>query len=82
MELSADNFRQLLIPRGFLHGFLTLTDNVEFVYKVDNYYSREADRSIRWDDPELGIDWGIIDPILSDKDKNAPYLKDSDIDFE
>jgi dTDP-4-dehydrorhamnose 3,5-epimerase-like enzyme len=55
---------------------------VEFVYKVDNYYSREADRSIRWDDPELGIDWGIIDPILSDKDKNAPYLKDSDIDFE
>ncbi|HHT87740.1 MAG TPA: dTDP-4-dehydrorhamnose 3,5-epimerase [Clostridiales bacterium] len=82
VELSADNFRQLLIPRGFLHGFLTLTDNVEFVYKVDNYYSREADRSIRWDDPELGIDWGIIDPILSDKDKNAPYLKDSDIDFE
>ncbi|HPU64039.1 MAG TPA: dTDP-4-dehydrorhamnose 3,5-epimerase [Mobilitalea sp.] len=81
VELSEDNFRQLLIPRGFLHGFLTLTDNVEIVYKLDNYYNREADRSIRWDDPDLNIDWGIDDPILSDKDKNAPYLKDSDIDF-
>ena len=81
VELSQDNFRQLLIPRGFLHGYLTLTDNVEFVYKVDNYYNKEADRSIRWDDPELGIEWGITDPILSEKDRNAPYLKDSDIDF-
>lgn len=82
VELSAENFRQLLVPRGFLHGFLTLTDNVEFLYKVDNYYNKEADRGIRWDDPELGIEWGIMNPILSDKDKNAPYLKDSDIDFE
>ena len=81
VELSEDNFRQLLIPRGFLHGFLTLTDNVEIVYKLDNYYNREADRSIRWDDPDLNIDWGIDNPILSDKDRNAPYLKDSDIDF-
>lgn len=81
VELSEDNFRQLLVPRGFLHGFLTLTDNVEFVYKVDNYYNNEADRSIRFDDPDLNIDWGIKDPILSDKDKNAPYLRDSDIDF-
>lgn len=81
MELTQDNFRQILIPRGFLHGYLTLTDNVEFVYKVDNYYNKEADRSIRWDDPELGIEWGITDPILSEKDRNAPYLKDSDIDF-
>lgn len=81
VELSETNFRQLLIPRGFLHGFLTLTDNVEFLYKVDNYYDKENDRSIRWDDPDLNINWGIKDPILSDKDKNAPYLKDSDIDF-
>ncbi len=81
VELSQDNFRQLLIPRGFLHGYLTLNNNVEFVYKVDNYYNKEADRSIRWDDPELGIEWGITDPILSEKDRNAPYLKDSDIDF-
>lgn len=81
VELSEDNFRQLLVPRGFLHGFLTLTDNVEFIYKVDNYYNKEADRSIRWDDPELDVQWGITDPILSDKDKNASYLRDSDIDF-
>jgi dTDP-4-dehydrorhamnose 3,5-epimerase len=81
VELSAENFRQLLVPRGFLHGFLTLTDNVEFLYKVDNYYDKEADRGIRWDDPKIGVDWGIKDPILSDKDKNAPYLHESDIDF-
>ena len=81
VELSAENFRQLLVPRGFLHGFLTLTDNVEFLYKVDNYYDKEADRGIRWNDPELGVDWGITDPILSDKDKIAPYLHESDIDF-
>lgn len=80
-ELSAENFRQILVPRGFLHGFLTLTDNVEFLYKVDNYYDKEADRGIRWDDPDIGVDWGIKDPILSDKDKNAPYLHESDIDF-
>lgn len=81
VELTEDNFRQLLVPRGFLHGFLTLTDNVEFQYKVDNYYNKEADRSIRWDDPELKIDWGITDPILSDKDENAPNLSESDIEF-
>lgn len=81
VELTEDNFRQLLVPRGFLHGFLTLTDNVEFQYKVDNYYNKEADRSIRWDDPELKIDWGITNPILSDKDKNAPNLSESDIEF-
>ena len=81
VELSEQNFRQLLIPRGFLHGFLTLTDNVEFQYKVDNYYNKEADRSVRWDDPQLNVDWGIKDPILSDKDKIAPFLADSDIEF-
>lgn len=81
VELSAENFRQLLVPRGFLHGFLTLTEDVEFLYKVDNYYNKEADRGIRWNDPELGIDWGITDPILSDKDKHSPYLHESDIDF-
>lgn len=81
IELSAENFRQLLVPRGFIHGFLTLTDNVEFLYKVDNYYDKEADRGIRWNDPEIGVEWGITDPILSDKDKVAPYLHESDIDF-
>jgi dTDP-4-dehydrorhamnose 3,5-epimerase len=81
VELSAENHRQVLVPRGFIHGFLSLTDDVEFLYKVDNYYNKEADRGIRWNDPELGVDWGIKDPILSDKDKNSPYLHESDIDF-
>lgn len=81
VELTEDNFRQLLVPRGFLHGFLTLTDNVEFQYKVDNYYNKDADRSVRWDDSELKVDWGITEPILSDKDKNAPNLCESDINF-
>ena len=81
VELSAENKRQLLIPRGVGHGFVTLTDNVEFVYKVDNDYNKESDRSIRFDDPQIGVDWGVSDPVLSDKDKNAPFLKDSDCSF-
>lgn len=81
VELSAENFRQILVPRGFIHGFLTLTDDVEFIYKADNYYNKEADRGIRWDDPELGVEWGIKEPILSDKDKKSPYLRESDINF-
>ena len=81
VELSAENKRQLLIPRGFGHGFVTLTDDVEFLYKTDNPYNAKADRSIRWDDPELGISWGISQPVVSDKDVTAPFLKDSDCDF-
>lgn len=81
VELSEENRRQLLIPQGFGHAFLTLTDDVEFVYKCDNFYSKEHDRNIRFDDPELGIDWGIVDPILSEKDAAAPLLKDSDCNF-
>ena len=81
VELSAENKRQLLIPRGFGHGFVTLTDNVEFLYKTDNYYSAELDRSIIWNDPELNINWQVDDPIVSNKDMNAPFFKDSDIDF-
>lgn len=81
VELSAENKKQLFIPRGFAHAFLTLTDNAEFVYKVDNDYSKECDRSIRFDDPAIGVDWGISNPILSDKDLNAPLLADSDCNF-
>jgi dTDP-4-dehydrorhamnose 3,5-epimerase len=84
-ELSADNKRQLLIPRGFGHAFLTLTDDVEFLYKADNPYRAEADRSIRWNDPAIGVDWGVPfgagEPILSAKDAAAPLLADSDADF-
>lgn len=79
--LTADNKRQLYIPKGFLHGFLTLTDDVEVQYKVDAYYNKSADRSIRFDDAEFGVDWGIEQPILSEKDKNAPLYLDSDVRF-
>jgi dTDP-4-dehydrorhamnose reductase/dTDP-4-dehydrorhamnose 3,5-epimerase len=81
VELSEENKKQLLIPKGFAHGFLTLTDDVEVQYKVDEYYAPECDRSIRFDDSEIGVDWGTEDPILSEKDLNAPLLKDSDVDF-
>lgn len=81
VELSAENKRMLYIPRGFGHGFVTLTDDVEFVYKVDNLYSKACDRSIRYDDPEIGVDWGVDDPIRSEKDLAAPFLKDSDVNF-
>ena len=81
VELSAENKKQLLIPRGFGHGFVTLTDDVEFLYKADNPYSAQADRSIRYNDPDLAIDWGIENPVVSDKDANAPLLRDSDCDF-
>lgn len=81
VELSAENKRQLLIPRGFAHAFLTLTDDVEFLYKADNYYSIEADRNIIWNDKEINIDWGIDNPILSAKDAKAPKLCESDVDF-
>ena len=66
-----------MIPRGFGHAFLTLTDEVEFMYKADNFYEPEADGGIRWNDPELAIDWGIREPILSEKDQNSPWLKDA-----
>lgn len=86
IELSEENKKQFFIPRGFAHGFLTLSDNVEFEYKVDNLYSKECDRGIRYDDPSINVDWGGllngIEPILSDKDVNGPLLKDSDCNFK
>ena len=81
VELSEENRRMLYMPRGFGHGFVTLTDDVEFCYKVDNLYSAELDRSIRFDDPEIGVDWGIEAPILSQKDSAAPLTRDSDCNF-
>ena len=77
--LSAENKLMLYIPKGCLHGFVALTDDVELSYKVDELYSPENDRSIRYDDPDIGIDWGEVEPVLSDKDRNAPLLKDSDV---
>lgn len=76
VELSEENKKQLLIPRGFGHGFVTLTDDVEFLYKADNYYAPEADAGICWNDPDIGVEWGMENPILSEKDKKNPFLKE------
>jgi len=79
--LSAENKKQLYIPRGFAHGFLTLEDDTEIQYKVDNFYSAEHDRGIRYDDRDIGIEWGVDSPLLSEKDSKAPYLKERGPDF-
>lgn len=71
VKLSGENKLMFYIPRGFAHGFLTLTEDVEVQYKVDNLYSAESDMSIAWDDRDIGVDWGINNPILSAKDINA-----------
>jgi dTDP-4-dehydrorhamnose reductase/dTDP-4-dehydrorhamnose 3,5-epimerase len=81
VELSAENKRQLFIPRGFGHGFLTLTENVEIQYKADDFYNNRADRSIKFDDPAFKIKWGVETPIMSEKDKTAPLLKSGDVNF-
>jgi dTDP-4-dehydrorhamnose 3,5-epimerase len=82
VELTEENKLQLLVPQGFGHAFITLEDNTIVAYKVDEYYSKEYDRSVRYDDPYLKIDWKGLSPILSDKDASAPLLKDSDVNFK
>jgi dTDP-4-dehydrorhamnose 3,5-epimerase len=79
--LSAENKHQLWVPPGFGHGFLVLSDTAEFEYKCTDYYAPEHERAIRWDDPEIGIVWPLLDgeqPILSSKDEAAPYLRDAE----
>lgn len=79
VELSAENRRQLFIPRGFAHGFAVLSDEAVFQYKCDSYYAPQSEAAIAWDDPDLGIDWKVpADRILlSDKDSRNPRLKDA-----
>ena len=74
VELSAENKKQLFIPRGFAHGFITLTDDVEVQYKADNYYAPECDGNIAWNDPQIAVAWPLQPVILSDKDQKAPTL--------
>ncbi len=81
VELSADNRKQIWIPHGFGHAFITLEDNCEIQYKVDEWYYPEMDRSIAYNDPEIAIDWGCDDPIRSEKDTKAPTLAMSDVNF-
>ena len=81
VELSKENRKQILIPSGFGHAFITLTDECEVLYKVDGLYEPKLDRSIRWDDPEINIPWNCDNPIVSQKDINAPFLEKSDCNF-
>ena len=77
-EVSAEEWNQILVPCGFAHGFITTEENTEVAYKVSNYYSASHVFGIKWDDPDLGIDWGVSEQRLtiSDKDKAQPLLKD------
>ena len=83
VELTAENGWQLLVPKGFLHGFVTLTDDCEVQYKCTDFYAPDCDGAVRWDDPDLAIDWGLGDlaPTLSAKDAVAPLLRDFDSPF-
>lgn len=83
VELSAENGKQLLIPKGFLHGFVTLEPDTEILYKCSDYYAPECDGAIRFDDPDIGIDWGIApdQAVLSEKDAAAPLLTGFDSPF-
>lgn len=76
VELSEENRTQFWIPRGFAHGFVVLSDTVDFFYKCDNAYSPKDEISLRWNDPAIGINWGISNPSLSAKDAAAPMLAD------
>ena len=84
VELTEDNHRQFFIPRGLAHGFAVLSEEAIFQYKCDNYYAPQSEGAIAWDDPDLGIDWGVpaAEVLLSEKDSKHPYLKDIDSPFE
>lgn len=80
VELSSDNFKQLYIPEGFAHGFSVLSDEAEVLYKTTDYWYKDYERSVNYNDPELNIDWKIEGlPILSDKDNDASMLKDAEL---
>ncbi|KIC45506.1 dTDP-4-dehydrorhamnose 3,5-epimerase [Ruegeria sp. ANG-S4] len=82
-ELSFESGRMLLVPAGFAHGFMTLEPDTEIIYKCSNTYAPETEGVIRWDDPDIGINWplGMVEPQLSDKDKSAPFLQDTETPF-
>jgi len=79
-ELSADNRRMMWVPPGFGHGFLVLSDSADFLYKTTAYYAPQWDRGIRWDDPQIAVQWPLeTAPTLSDKDQALPLLKDAEV---
>ncbi|MFT7592956.1 MAG: dTDP-4-dehydrorhamnose 3,5-epimerase [Paracoccaceae bacterium] len=82
VELSAENGKQLLVPQGCLHGFATRAPNTEILYKCTDYYAPDCDGAVRFDDPDIGVDWGLSEEaVLSDKDAAAPLLADFDSPF-
>ncbi len=83
VELSAENKKQVLVPKGFAHGFITLSDHAEVFYKCDEYYHPDSDRGILFSDPALAIDWKVdaADIILSEKDKKHPLLTEANVEF-
>jgi len=76
--LSDENRHMIYVPTGFAHGFSVLSDEAIVYYKCNDYYSKDLERGVRWNDPELDIDWNISDPVLSEKDGSLPLLKDID----
>ena len=85
VELTADNHKQFWIPAGFAHGFIALEDNTQFLYKTTDYYSKECERSIVWNDETINIEWPIekdLEILLTDKDRLAPNLKDLNSNIE
>lgn len=76
IELTESNKMMYWIPPGFAHGFVTLQDDTVFFYKCTNMYNKQSEGSIRWNDPDLNVDWGVANPILSEKDKISPLFKD------
>ena len=83
VELTDESWQQLLVPKGFAHGFVTLTEDTEVFYKVDAYYSPEHDKGVMWNDPDIGIDWPLdgIEPVISDKDARQPAFADLPASF-
>lgn len=81
LELSEKNKTQIFVPEGFAHGFLVLEDHTIFSYKCSNYYSREHDRSLAFNDPTIGIDWNVTNPVISEKDRVAPTFDGFDSPF-
>ncbi|MCK9616263.1 MAG: dTDP-4-dehydrorhamnose 3,5-epimerase [Lentimicrobiaceae bacterium] len=81
IELNEDNKFMYWVPEGFAHGFVTLTDDTVFFYKCTNMYNKASEGSLRWNDPDLNVQWGVNNPILSEKDKVSPLFKDFESKF-
>jgi len=79
VELSAENHKQVWIPEGFAHGFCVLTDIADFLYACTDFYAPASERAVRWNDPAIGVDWPVTDPILSPKDAAAPLLAEAPV---